>query len=90
MLIDRFHLKSYQCHFIQLFHFFQADLKLKDTSPKEEAMMHPNPKPKLKKVENAANVGDSSNFSSIEHLKHQLEEKDKMIASLRKSIEVIY
>ena len=65
-------------------------MKLKDTSPKEDAMMHPNQKPKLKKVENAANVGDSSNFSSIEHLKYQLEEKDKMIASLRKSIEVIY
>ena len=59
---------------------------------KEDATsMHQFSKQQLKKVDNVANNNDSSSFSSspIDHLKQQLEEKDKIIASLRKSVEVI-
>ena len=55
---------------------------------KEDATLHFGSTQQLKKVETITKVGDSSNFPSIELLRHQLEEKDQLIASLRKSIEV--
>ena len=55
---------------------------------KEDATLHFGSIQQLKKVETITKSGDSSNLPSIELLRHQLEEKDQLIASLRKSIEV--
>ena len=76
----------------RMFHFLQADLKKRDmiNGNKEDISLDWSMKQITTPSENEANgitpiIGNSR---SIDSYKHQLEEKDKIIAMLRQAIEV--